>query len=399
MSRRHELGQTLQSLICCNDMTQETGNILLVANYQSDVGYAWWLMENFWSTIAKCFSGSQCKCYLIFPKVNELPRILAESPLEIAEIDFNDRTRSGIDKLRKYIIKHEIRSVYLTDQPFYDFNYLRMRVWGIKRIINHIHRAGGDTRPQLMVRILKKIIHRSYLFSCDYYLAVSKFVQSRLIFNAYIPASKCAVVINGIEPINIEQRYRYYAHEQFNIPYGAKIIITTGRASYYKGIDFFIECARILIHKYSRDLYFIYCGTGPDIDAFREQVDRLRLGPRFIFTGHREDVRFLLQSCDIAVHTSYCEAFSLSVLEYLSAGLVTVAPDICGNVEAIENNVSGFLYPSRDLDALVKTLSVILDNEELRKTVSAAAIRSVREKFNLTRTTDELMHTLGIALS
>lgn len=382
------------------DMRQQTGNLLLVANYQSDVGYAWWLMENFWSTIARRYSGPQCKCHLIFPKVNELPGILAESPLEIAEIDFGDRTRSGIDKLRKYILKHKIKSVYLTDRPFYDFSYLRLRAWGVKRIINHIHRAGGDTRPQLTVRMLKKIIHRSCLLSCDCYIAVSKFVQSRLISNACIPARKCAVVINGIEPINIEQRYRHYTHEQFNIPLDAKIIITTGRASYYKGIDFFIECASIFIYRYSRkDIYFVFCGTGPDIDSFREQANRLKLGPQFIFAGHRKDVRLFLQSCDIAVHASYCEAFSLSVLEYLSAGLVTLAPDICGNVEAIENNVSGFLYPSRDLNALVQALSVILDDKELRKTVSVAAIRSVRERFNLTRTNDELLRTLDIALS
>lgn len=382
------------------EMTQQTGNLLLVANYQSDVGYAWWLMENFWSTIARRYSGPQCKCHLIFPKVNTLPKILAESPLEVAEIDFGDRTRPGIDKLRKYILNHKIKFVYLTDRPFYDFNYLRLRVWGVKRIINHIHRAGGDARPQLTVRMAKKIIHRSYLLSCDCYIAVSKFVQSRLISNACIPASKCAAVVNGIEPINIEQRYRHYAHEQFNIPLNAKIVITTGRASYYKGIDFFIECASTFIHKYSRkDLYFIFCGAGPDIDAFRELVDRLDLGKQFIFTGHREDVRFLLQSCDIAVHASYCEAFSLSLLEYLSAGLVTLAPDICGNVEAIENNVSGFLYPSRNLDALVEALSVILDNEELRKMVSAAAIRSVHERFNLTRTNNDLAHTLDMALS
>lgn len=382
------------------EMTQKTGNLLLVANYQSDVGYAWWLMENFWSTIARRYSGPQCKCHLIFPKVNTLPKILAESPLEIAEIDFGDRTRPGIENLRKYILKHKIKFVYLTDRPFYDFSYLRLRLWGVKRIVNHIHRAGGDTRPQWIVRVLKKVIHRSHLFSCDCYIAVSKFVQSRLVSNAYIPANKCISVINGIEPIAIEQRYRHYAHEQFNIPLSAKIIITTGRASYYKGIDFFIECANLLIHKYSRtDLYFIYCGTGPDIDAFREQAERLRLGPNFIFTGHREDVRFLLQSCDIAVHSSYCEAFSLSVLEYLSAGLVTLAPDICGNVEAIENNVSGFLYPSRDLDALVKILSVVLDNEDLRKKISAEAIRSVRERFNLTKTNAELRRILDQTLS
>lgn len=382
------------------DMTQPTGNMLLVAKYQSDVGYAWWLMENFWSTIARRYSSPQCRCHLIFPKVNELPRILAESPLEIAEIDFGDRTRTGRDKLRKYILKHKIKFVYLTDHPVYDFNYLRLRAWGVKRIINHIHRAGGDSRPQLTVKMLKKIIHRSYLFSCDCYITVSEFVQSRLISNACIPASKCAAVVNGIEPINIEQRYRHYAHEQFNIPLDAKIIITTGRASYYKGIDFFIECASRFIHTYPRkDLYFIFCGAGPDIDAFQEQVDRLKLGSRFIFTGHREDVRFLLQSCDIAVHASYCEAFSLSVLEYLSAGLVTLAPGICGNVEAIEHNVSGFLYPLRDLDALVEVLSVVLENEELRKTISAAATRSVHERFNLTRTNNDLVRTLDRALS
>jgi glycosyltransferase involved in cell wall biosynthesis len=381
-------------------MALQTGNILLVANYQSDVGYAWWLMENFWSTIARRYSGLQCKCYLIFPKVNEIPVALAESPLEVAEIDFGDRTKSGINKLKQFIRERKIKIVYLTDRPFYDFIYFRLRVWGVRKIINHIHRAGGDARPQLAVRLVKKIIHRSYALSCDCYIAVSNFVQSRLIFNACIPAGRCAAVMNGIQPINIEQRYQHYAHEQFKVPVGAKIIITTGRASFYKGVDFFIECANVLIHKYSRkDIYFVFCGTGPDIEVFREQANRLNLGPQFIFAGHRKDVRFLLQSCDIAVHASYCEAFSLSVLEYLSAGLVTLAPAICGNVEAIENNVTGFLYPSRDLDALIQLLLRVLDNEELRNRISAAASSSVRNTFNITRTNTDLVRTLETVLS
>ena len=32
-------------------------NILLVGNWSSDTGYAWWLMETFWVAIARKFRG------------------------------------------------------------------------------------------------------------------------------------------------------------------------------------------------------------------------------------------------------------------------------------------------------------------------------------------------------
>lgn len=43
-------------------LTELASHILLVANWESDVGYAWWLMENFWATIAQYYRAQNRRC-------------------------------------------------------------------------------------------------------------------------------------------------------------------------------------------------------------------------------------------------------------------------------------------------------------------------------------------------
>lgn len=47
-------------------------NVLLVANWKSDVGYAWWLMENFWAEIAEFCKERDWRCHVCYPEVSSL---------------------------------------------------------------------------------------------------------------------------------------------------------------------------------------------------------------------------------------------------------------------------------------------------------------------------------------
>ena len=73
-----------------NENNTNHGNILLVANYASDVGYAWWLMENFWIQIADLFSQQGRKVFLMYPVVNTVPSEVSKSSIIIVEHDFSD---------------------------------------------------------------------------------------------------------------------------------------------------------------------------------------------------------------------------------------------------------------------------------------------------------------------
>ena len=71
-------------------------------------------------------------------------------------------------------------------------------------------------------------------------------------------------------------------------------------------------------------------GDGPHIGECRNAVERLRLGGRVEFLGHRDDVAAVLAASDVGVLWSRYEGLPISVLEYMRAGLCCVGSDLPG---------------------------------------------------------------------
>jgi len=379
-------------MISYSSTTNSQNNILFVANYESDVGYAWWLMDNFWSEIAHYFKNRNVQCYIIYPKLNSLPEVIEKSPIQTFELDFSNREIKNLKKLKSIINENRIETIYLTDKKVFDSIYFRLRIWGIKLIINHVHRGVGDGKINTAKNALKKIVHIISIFSCHHYIAVSNFVKTTLIQNACVPKKRCVTIRNGIIPIVIESKYKNYARTLFGLDNDSILIVSTGRAVFSKGIDFIIECANIVINrKKKKNVCFIYCGDGPDLKEFKKLSQKYLLEQNFIFAGFRNDINEIVQSCDIAIHASNCEAFSLSILEYLSAGLPTLAPKVGGNIEAIKHGVTGFLYTQRNLFEVVDRILYLLENKELKEQIGKRAVASVNKNFSIQRTNLKLI--------
>ena len=375
------------------------GNILMVSNHASDVGYAWWLMENFWAEIANHYAAKGRRSFVVYPRVTTLSERITQAPVEVTELDWHDRSPRAVRRLRDFIRTNHIVIVYLTDAAYFDTLYARLRWWGVKVIVDHDHSGAERPPAKLVTRMIKGTGHRIGIASCDHYIGVSRFIHERFMAHVCVPPSRCSFVINGIEPVVPEERCRRYARDAFGIPDDAVVVVSTGRANRVKGIDFLITCAHTLINERGlRHLWFLHCGDGPDLDEFRQLVTQRGLEGRFILAGRRDDVRCILQSCDIAIQASVCEAFSLSLIEYLSAGLATLAPAVCGNLEAIENGVTGHLYPSRDAEVVVRLLERLASDPACRAQLGEAARRAAGEHFTLQRCNQELLATLDAVI-
>lgn len=372
-------------------LPQSKESILLVANYESNVGFAWWLMENFWLQLSMLFHSRGARTFLVYPRLNEIPQKIRDSSITVLTHDFEDRSWKNLGSLKKIVQSNNIAHMYLTDKKGYDVVYWLLRRWGIKSIVNHDHSPRAASLPSVFQRSAKYLIHKAQVISCDHYIGVSKFVQNRLIRNGGIPRDKVSCVLNGIEPIEIDPEKQYYAHDTFGIPRDAVIVASTGRATFYKGIDSLIECAKKLLEGRNDKLYFLHCGDGPDLDKFKRMVEEYGLKGRFIFAGRRSDVRKILPSCHIGIQISGGEAFSLSLLEYLSAGLATLASAVGGNPEAIIDGKTGILFQPNDLDFVVNKIQELAENERYRKELGAAARESVQTNYNLQRMNTEFI--------
>jgi glycosyltransferase involved in cell wall biosynthesis len=349
----------------------EANKILCVGNWESDVGYAWWLMERFWEAIALRYPG---RVTVSYSKLRNIPERLSRAGIEFVEHDFN------VSKpLSSFVKKHDIGHIYLTDKPYYCSAYAQLRSAGVKSIIVHDHSPGDRSAASGMKRIVKAVLARVPLQAADAYIAVSDMVMRRFAETACLPARKCHLAANGIDmdvapnPVDIRA--------ELGIPSDALVVVSASRATQYKRIHHIIEAAARL-----RNVYFVHCGDGPDLPFFNAEISRLRLEKRFFLVGRREDVPGILASADIGVHASAGEVgTSLSIMEFARAGLPIVLPNSPSVAGGFKDDVTALIYEPGNIAHLAANLSLLAGNAELRSSIGGAA-KTQSKSYDIQRT-------------
>jgi len=118
-------------------------------------------------------------------------------------------------------------------------------------------------------------------------------------------------------------------------------------------------------------------GSGPLLSNVKRCAEECGISSYVRFLGECSDVAGLLADSDIFVLISNAEAFPISILEAMRAGLPVVATDTGGVSEAVRNGENGFLVAHGDSDTLAKKLSILIKSPELRLRMGDSA----RQRF------------------
>jgi glycosyltransferase involved in cell wall biosynthesis len=362
---------------------RSVGSFLLVANYAPEVGFAWWLMENFWVHAATVGKRLGLEPLVAYPTEGVVPASLRDAGIATVILPFPGRGIGGLWRSLRLIRKHRVRAAYLTDRPFTSLKYLCLRMAGIRHIVNHDHVPGDRPPVRGLRRLAKTILRRLPWVNGDLQIAVSPLIRDRAVGSARIPRGKTAVVQNGIEPIECPED-RDYARRELGLPDRSLICINVGRAHANKRIDFVIEVARHCVEGLCvDDLYFVHCGDGPELDRLRTLAAERGLTARFVFAGRRSDVKELLCSSDLALHAARGEAFSLAILEYMGAGLPVLVPDIPTVRQAVRHGETGLVYRDLDVAEAGRLVAELCMDPARRSRLGSAAAAEVRMNYSL----------------
>jgi glycogen(starch) synthase len=105
------------------------------------------------------------------------------------------------------------------------------------------------------------------------------------------------------------------------------------------------------------------------------------------FIAHDELGGFYERAAVVAV-PSHREGFGVVCAEAMAHGRPVVAAAVGGLLDLVVDEETGLLVPPGDVGALRAALQRLLDDEELRRRLGAAARDRVREHFSWQRTTD-----------
>lgn len=240
---------------------------------------------------------------------------------------------------------------------------------------------------------------------------VMRFVQSRssaVIVNAEairdgliskdgLPPEKVRVIHNGVD-LACFQHSAANREQLFPNSGGKTLVVLVGNMnSDVKGHPYLIAAAPE-IGKSFTNTQFVLVGDGPQRPMYEAQVEALGLKNNFIFMGRRTDVPQILASCDVAVLPSLAEGLPNAVLEYLASGLPVVASALGGNLEVVQDGVTGVLVPSQDSQALADALIRLLSDDNLRLTLGAAGRQHVAQNFSFDRLVSEVDNLYTILL-
>jgi len=352
-------------------------------------------MEHFWLLLSSQVQAEGNVTYLAYPKISTSPAFINSTRINIIELDVRWKKLAQKKQLKEFICKNNVKTIYFVDQPYFSWRYALLKMWGIKAIIIHDHTPGDRPRIGGWRRLIKKIRNALPALTADLVINVSPLMRERSIANGVIPGKKCISVQNGINPILKLNEIENPVKLALKLKEEVKLIISTGRVHPYKGFDFIIKTVALLrqmegVPKFA----LIVVGDGPALPQLKDSVSQQDLGDCVFFLGFRPDVREILPFADIAIHASKGEGFSLSILEYMSAGLATLVPDIPSVKQAVNDGDTGLVYEPENPGALAQAIySLLLDTTGTRQ-IGEKAKRATDTRYNLAQTSKEFLSAI-----
>ncbi|MDQ2775352.1 MAG: glycosyltransferase family 4 protein [Acidobacteriota bacterium] len=122
-------------------------------------------------------------------------------------------------------------------------------------------------------------------------------------------------------------------------------------------------------------------GSGTLLKNSMELAAALGIKDRVEFLGESPEIPKLLAGSQIFVLASKLEAFPISILEAMRAGLPVIASRVGGIPEAVKEGETGFLVPPLDHHALAERLSLLLQSQAARTLLGGNARRRYLAHF------------------
>lgn len=111
-------------------------------------------------------------------------------------------------------------------------------------------------------------------------------------------------------------------------------------------------------------------------------VQKEQLYGQIHFLGYQKNINTLLSKYDIGVTCSKAEGFGRCTVEYMLAGLLTIASDTGANHELIQDKETGVLYHYNDTKHLSRIILWAIENQDERRKIAEEGRRVAEQKFS-----------------
>lgn len=236
-----------------------------------------------------------------------------------------------------------------------------------------------------MKRAAHRLLYRLGARVVDGVVAVSDDVADAFRRETRSPASRLAVVLNGVDvdrfPADVD---REAVRADLGVAPGDHLMIAVATFKEQKGHRFLVDAVASVAPAFG-DLRIALVGSGALEADVRTRVGGAGLADRFVFAGSRRDVPALLAAADSFVLPSLWEGFSVALLEAMASRLPIVATAVSGTTQVMTDGETGWLVPPGDADALAAAIKELLSDPAHADVLAGAARERVEEAFGARR--------------
>lgn len=150
-----------------------------------------------------------------------------------------------------------------------------------------------------------------------------------------------------------------------------------------KGYDEFFVMAKRILPEYPKLRLHIVGWI--EEEAYRAVLDEWKDDPQIIYHGEltQSEVHDVISKCHCVCHPSYHEGMANVLMEAAAAGRPTLASNIPGCREAIEDGKTGFTFAAQSADALTDAVKKFLaQSEDEHRAMGKAARKKMELEFD-----------------
>ena len=225
---------------------------------------------------------------------------------------------------------------------------------------------------------------KKVLKNADGIFAVSKALRQEIIATGVSGiAEKTKLSWNSVDITKFSLKDDDSFKKEFGL-FDKPIVLFVGNLIKRKNVGALLEAKKIA----KSDYYLVIVGDGPLSKKLRKKVEDENISD-VIFTGSRTDVENIIPNCDFLVLPSFSESFGLVLIEALACGKPVIGSDVGGISEIINDDV-GLLVNPNDVSSISNSIDKLVDDEDLRVSLSRNARNRAKDFSQVTIPYDEV---------
>ncbi len=231
-----------------------------------------------------------------------------------------------------------------------------------------------------------------YLFvKGDLFLPISEYWKDSLI---KLGCSEHKIIVHrmGVDT----NKFRFIPRKQKN---NEKVqLLTIARLVEKKGLEFGIRAVAKVMKKHS-NLEYRIVGDGSLRYELEELVEDLKIVDKVKLLGwkQQEEIVELMRDADILLAPSVTakdgdqEGIPVVLMEALAQGLPVLSTRHSGIPELVQDGISGFLIPEKDVDGLAEKLLYLIKHQEIWPEMGRAGRVHVERNYDINKLNDRLV--------